>query len=111
MLYSKFVWQTRAIDHSLDHNRVEDKRRTREEVIGRSIVIIYSAKVVDDDLITTTNRKNESRFLGVLTSHIFLINNYRLMYGAEPCLQADRHCESWSPGHVFLVMIPLRIMT
>jgi V/A-type H+/Na+-transporting ATPase subunit I len=36
MLYSKFVWQTRAIDHSLDHNRVEAKRRTREEVIGRS---------------------------------------------------------------------------
>jgi V/A-type H+/Na+-transporting ATPase subunit I len=35
MLYSKFVWQTRAIDHSLDHNRVEAKRRAREEVIGR----------------------------------------------------------------------------
>jgi V/A-type H+/Na+-transporting ATPase subunit I len=36
MLYSKFVWQTRAIDHSLDYNRVGDKRSTREEVIGRS---------------------------------------------------------------------------
>jgi V/A-type H+-transporting ATPase subunit I len=36
MLYSKFVWQTRTIDHSLDHNRVDAKRRTREEVIGRS---------------------------------------------------------------------------
>lgn len=36
MLYSKFVWRTRAIDHSLDHTRIETKRSTREEVIGRS---------------------------------------------------------------------------
>jgi V/A-type H+-transporting ATPase subunit I len=35
MLYSKFVWRTRAIDHSLDHNRIERKRSTREELIGR----------------------------------------------------------------------------
>ena len=36
MLYSKFVWRTRAIDHSLDHNRIDTKRSTREEVIGKS---------------------------------------------------------------------------
>jgi V/A-type H+-transporting ATPase subunit I len=36
MLYSKFVWRTRAIDHSLDLNRGEVKRSTREELIGRS---------------------------------------------------------------------------
>jgi V/A-type H+-transporting ATPase subunit I len=35
MLYSKFVWHTRAIDHSLDHKRLEVQRSARrEEVIG-----------------------------------------------------------------------------
>src|ERR671911_2593943 len=36
MLYSKFVWRTRAIDHSLDQSRVKTLRSTREEVIRRS---------------------------------------------------------------------------
>src|ERR671918_686417 len=36
MLYSKFVWRTRAIDHSLDQSRVKALRSTREEVIRRS---------------------------------------------------------------------------
>jgi len=36
MLYSKFVWRTRTIDHSLDHNRVDAKKSTPEEVIERS---------------------------------------------------------------------------
>lgn len=36
MLYSKFVWQTRTIDHSLDNNRVEARRGTREPILGRS---------------------------------------------------------------------------
>lgn len=35
MLYSRFVWHTRAIDHSLDHKRLEAKRdKRREQVIG-----------------------------------------------------------------------------
>jgi V/A-type H+-transporting ATPase subunit I len=36
MLYSKFVWRTRAIDHSLDNNQVEARRGTREPILGRS---------------------------------------------------------------------------
>lgn len=36
MLYSKFVWQTRTIDHSLDNNRVEARRGTREPILGQS---------------------------------------------------------------------------
>lgn len=35
MLYSRFVWHTRAIDHSLDHKRLEVQRnKRREQVIG-----------------------------------------------------------------------------
>ncbi len=36
MLYSKFVWRTRAIDHSLDNNRVEARRGTSEPILGKS---------------------------------------------------------------------------
>jgi V/A-type H+-transporting ATPase subunit I len=36
MLNSKFVWRTRTIDHSLDNNRVEARRGTREPILGSS---------------------------------------------------------------------------
>ena len=36
MLNSKFVWRTRTIDHSLDSNRVEARRGTREPILGSS---------------------------------------------------------------------------
>lgn len=36
MLYSKFVWQTKTMDHSLDYRRVKTKVDTGQEILERS---------------------------------------------------------------------------